>query len=108
MESLGGGVSPDEGITIGGLPRVPRSLSWVRIAQRFPVRIKIQASPPGLMRLGASAVHRDRSVSAAQGAAIRPPVDEGELHGGLAALVANCSPGPAASRTRCAWWRSWS
>ena len=36
VESLGWGVSPDEGSTIGGLPRVPRSLDWVRIAQRFP------------------------------------------------------------------------
>jgi multidrug efflux system membrane fusion protein len=56
VESLASGVSPDEGITIGGLPRVPRSLSWVRIAQRFPVRIRLNIPPPGLMRLGASAV----------------------------------------------------
>ena len=56
VESLGGGVSPDEGVTFGGLPHVPRSLSWVRIAQRFPVRIRLLSPPPGLMRLGASAV----------------------------------------------------
>jgi multidrug efflux system membrane fusion protein len=56
VDSLGAGVSPDEGISIGGLPRVPRSLSWVRIAQRFPVRIRLLSPPPGLMRLGASAV----------------------------------------------------
>ncbi len=56
VDSLGGGVSPDEGVSIGGLPRVPRSLSWVRIAQRFPVRIRLTSPPPGLMRLGASAV----------------------------------------------------
>jgi multidrug efflux system membrane fusion protein len=56
VESLGAGVSPDEGISIGGLPRVPRSLSWVRIAQRFPVRVLIQSPPQDLMRLGASAV----------------------------------------------------
>jgi membrane fusion protein, multidrug efflux system len=56
VESLASGVSPDEGVTIDGLPRVPRSLSWVRIAQRFPVRILLQSPPPGLMRLGASAV----------------------------------------------------
>jgi multidrug efflux system membrane fusion protein len=56
VDSLGGGVSPDEGVTIGGLPRVPRSLSWVRIAQRFPVRIRLVSPPPTLMRLGASAV----------------------------------------------------
>ncbi len=56
VESLAGGVEPDEGVVIGGLPRVPRSLNWVRIAQRFPVRIRLVAPPPHLMRLGASAV----------------------------------------------------
>ena len=56
VESLGAGVSPDEGVTFAGLPHVPRSLSWVRIAQRFPVRIRLLSPPPGLMRLGASAV----------------------------------------------------
>ena len=56
VDSIAGGVSPDEGVTLAGLPRVPRSLSWVRIAQRFPVRLVLQAPPPGLMRLGASAV----------------------------------------------------
>ena len=56
VESIASGVSPDEGVTLAGLPRVPRSLSWVRIAQRFPVRLELQAPPPGLMRLGASAV----------------------------------------------------
>ncbi len=56
VDSPGGGVSPDEGVAIGGLPRVPRSLSWVRIAQRFPVRIRLSAPSVDLMRLGASAV----------------------------------------------------
>ena len=56
VDSLGAGVSPDEGVSIGGLPRVPRSLSWVRIAQRFPVRIRLISTKPALMRLGASAV----------------------------------------------------
>ena len=56
LDSLGGGVSPDEGVSVGGLPRVPRSLSWVRIAQRFPVRIRLLSPPQGLLRLGASAV----------------------------------------------------
>ena len=56
LESIASGVSPDEGVVIAGLPRVPRSLSWVRIAQRFPVRLVLQSPPPGLMRLGASAV----------------------------------------------------
>ena len=55
VESLGWGVSPDEGAVFDGLPMVPRSLNWVRIAQRFPVRILLQAPPADIMRLGASA-----------------------------------------------------
>ena len=56
VESLGWGVTPDEGSDSGGLPRVPRSLEWVRIAQRFPVRILLDRPPPALMRVGATAV----------------------------------------------------
>ena len=57
VDSLGWGVTPDEGSTsLGGLPQVPRSLEWVRIAQRFPVRILIDQPPEALMRLGASGV----------------------------------------------------
>ena len=56
VESLGWGVSPDEGSTFDGLPRVPRSLDWVRIAQRFPVRVTLDRPPPALMRLGATVV----------------------------------------------------
>ena len=56
VESIAAGVSPDEGVVLAGLPRVPRSLSWVRIAQRFPVRLIVRMPPPGLVRLGASAV----------------------------------------------------
>jgi membrane fusion protein, multidrug efflux system len=40
VESIGYGVLPDDGgLSIGGLPRIQRSLNWVRVAQRFPVRI---------------------------------------------------------------------
>ena len=35
---------------------VERSLNWVRVAQRFPVRVRLEDPPPELMRLGASAV----------------------------------------------------
>jgi multidrug efflux system membrane fusion protein len=55
VDSLGGGVAPDEGATFLGLPHVPRSLNWVRIAQRFPVRILLRDPPPPLMRIGATA-----------------------------------------------------
>src|SRR5271156_3573782 len=54
VDSLGGGVAPDEGATFLGLPHVPRSLNWVRIAQRFPVRVALHDPPEPLMRVGAS------------------------------------------------------
>jgi multidrug efflux system membrane fusion protein len=38
------------------VPYVERSLNWVRVAQRFPVRIRLENPPPRIMRLGASAV----------------------------------------------------
>lgn len=38
------------------VPYVERELNWVRVAQRFPVRLKLISPPQGLMRLGASAV----------------------------------------------------
>jgi multidrug resistance efflux pump len=55
VDSLGGGVAPDEGATFLGLPHVPRSLNWVRIAQRFPLRVLLDHPPAALMRIGASA-----------------------------------------------------
>jgi hypothetical protein len=43
-----------------GLPKIGRELQWVHIAQRFPVRIRIDdPRPPELFRVGASA-GRDR------------------------------------------------
>lgn len=56
VSSIGGGVSPDEASTSNGLPAVPRSLDWVRIAQRFPVRVLLDNPPGPLMRIGASAI----------------------------------------------------
>ncbi len=45
-------------------PFVEKSLNWVRVAQRFPVRIKLENSPPELMRIGSSAVVEVRHGSA--------------------------------------------
>jgi len=41
-----------------GLPYVPKSLDWVRVAQRFPVRVLLKDPPADLMRVGASAIVR--------------------------------------------------
>jgi multidrug efflux system membrane fusion protein len=57
VDSIGFGVFPEEGgSSAAGLPRVPRSINWVRVAQRFPVRIRVDDPPSELFRVGASAV----------------------------------------------------
>jgi membrane fusion protein, multidrug efflux system len=56
VDSLGWGVASDVSATIGGLPHVERTLNWVRIAARFPVRVLLDAPPDDLMRFGATAV----------------------------------------------------
>ncbi|MFK4826083.1 multidrug transporter subunit MdtN [Paenochrobactrum sp. BZR 588] len=57
IESIGWGVSSEDMINIPrNLPFIPKNLNWVRIAQRFPVRIKLIDPPAELTRVGASAV----------------------------------------------------
>ena len=57
VQSIGFGVFPEEGgSSVSGLPKVPRSINWVRVAQRFPVRIRVEDPPAELFRIGASAV----------------------------------------------------
>ena len=59
VESTGYGVIPDPSILgriTSGLPDIQRTLSWVHLASRYPVRIRIQSPPPDGMRLGESAV----------------------------------------------------
>jgi multidrug efflux system membrane fusion protein len=57
VQGIGWGVVDQDRINIPrSVPYVERSLNWVRVAQRFPVRIRLEEPPPDLMRLGASAV----------------------------------------------------
>ena len=57
VQGIGWGVVDQDRVNIPrSVPYVERSLNWVRVAQRFPVRISLQEPPPELMRLGASAV----------------------------------------------------
>jgi len=44
------------GLVLGGLPKVSRSINWVRVAQRFPVKIMVDKPDPEMFRIGASAV----------------------------------------------------
>jgi multidrug efflux system membrane fusion protein len=52
---LGWAVSPENGTSVNGLPRVDRSLDWIRLAARFPLRIRVE-DPDESFRIGASAV----------------------------------------------------
>jgi multidrug efflux system membrane fusion protein len=56
VESVGSAVAQLENLSVAGVPPVARDLNWVRIAQRFPVRIVLEHPPEELMRIGASAV----------------------------------------------------
>jgi multidrug efflux system membrane fusion protein len=57
VEGIGWGVLDEERINLPrSAPYVERSLNWVRVAQRFPVRVRLVNPQPQLVRLGASAV----------------------------------------------------
>lgn len=57
VTGIGRGVTSDELINIPrSLPFIPKSLNWVRIAQRFPVRVRLIEPPADRVRVGASAV----------------------------------------------------
>ncbi|KIH83544.1 multidrug transporter subunit MdtN [Pseudomonas batumici] len=57
VDSIGFGVLPDDGGTdVNGLPKVARSINWVRVSQRFPVRIRVNGPDLPSFRIGASAV----------------------------------------------------
>jgi len=59
VESTGYGVIPDPSIVgriTPGLPDIQRTLSWVHLASRYPVRIRIKSPPSDAIRLGESAV----------------------------------------------------
>jgi multidrug efflux system membrane fusion protein len=59
VDSVGFGVTPDPDV-IGrlapGLPDVQRTLNWVHLASRYPVRVRVENPSPELFRVGESAV----------------------------------------------------
>lgn len=57
VQGIGAGVLDTDRINLPrSVPYVERSLNWVKVAQRFPVRIRLADPPERLMRLGATAV----------------------------------------------------
>ena len=59
VDSVGFGVTPDADV-VGrfeqGLPDIQRTLNWVHLASRYPVRVRVENPPPDLFRVGESAV----------------------------------------------------
>ena len=59
VDSIGFGVTPDADV-IGrfqsGLPDVQRTLNWVHLASRYPVRVRVEDPEPELFRVSESAV----------------------------------------------------
>jgi multidrug efflux system membrane fusion protein len=60
VDSIGFGVTPDADVfghlEPSGLPDVQRTLNWVHLASRYPVRVRIKNPPPELFRISESAV----------------------------------------------------
>src|SRR5258705_13470647 len=58
VQGIGWAVKPEGEIDLppSGVPYVKRELNWVRVAQRFPVRIEVENPDIDLFRMGASAV----------------------------------------------------
>jgi multidrug efflux system membrane fusion protein len=67
VQGIGWGVLDDDRINLPrSVPYVKPSVNWVRVAHRFPVRVRLETPPQALLRLGASA-----SVQVRHGAACR-------------------------------------
>jgi membrane fusion protein, multidrug efflux system len=62
VESVGFGVTPDADIIgnwvaqPGNLPDIQRTLNWVHLASRYPVRVRVESPSRELFRVGESAV----------------------------------------------------
>lgn len=59
VDSIGFGVTPDADVVgrLGpGLPDVQRTLNWVHLAARYPVRVRVENPPLDVLRVGQTAV----------------------------------------------------
>jgi membrane fusion protein, multidrug efflux system len=59
VDSVGYGVIPDPdviGVIKPGLPATDRTLNWVHLASRYPVRVRILNAPPEVLRVGATSL----------------------------------------------------
>jgi multidrug efflux system membrane fusion protein len=59
VDSIGFGVIPDPdviGVIKPGLPATDRTLNWVHLASRYPVRVRILNAPAEVLRVGATSL----------------------------------------------------
>ena len=57
VQGVGWALYQQNGATVDGLPSVEPTLNWVRLSQRFPVRVVLEErDPEGPFRMGATAV----------------------------------------------------
>jgi len=59
VDGVGFGVTPDADVVgrfASGLPDVQRTLNWVHLASRYPVRVRVENPPSDLFRVSESAV----------------------------------------------------
>jgi multidrug efflux system membrane fusion protein len=57
VQGVGWALYQGNGGTVQGLPQVEETLNWVRLSQRFPVRIALEDPDPSFpFRMGATAV----------------------------------------------------
>ncbi|MEB6622845.1 multidrug transporter subunit MdtN [Enterobacter roggenkampii] len=56
VDSVSCCVAPGNKATVGGLQFVEKTINWVHVSQRFPVKIKMSGYDHNIFRIGASAV----------------------------------------------------
>ena len=57
IQGIGWAITDTEGPTLDPIPTVSPTLDWVRLAQRFPVRVVVEEHPPEvILRMGATAL----------------------------------------------------
>lgn len=57
VTGIGAGVMDTDRLNLPrSLPLVQQSVNWVRVTQRFPVRVRLDSPPDKLVRIGASAI----------------------------------------------------
>jgi membrane fusion protein, multidrug efflux system len=56
VDSIGRGIFPEDGAEAGGFPDIDRTLNWVHLSARFPVRIRVTNPDPEFFRIGATAI----------------------------------------------------